>query len=43
MKTWIVYFGTDSKFTYYTSYHAEQFARALHLNGTACRIVEVSK
>jgi len=31
---WIVSFGNCVN-TYYTEYHAEQFARALTLNGTA--------
>jgi hypothetical protein len=30
---WVVYFGT-CKAVYYTHYHADQFARALRLNGT---------
>lgn len=38
-KTWTVYFGTLA-FVYYTEYHAEQFARALTLNGTPCEIRE---
>jgi hypothetical protein len=34
---WIVRFGKSAN-TYYTRYHAEQFARALTLNGTENRI-----
>lgn len=33
MKNWTITFG-KSKRVYYTHYHAEQFARALSLNGT---------
>lgn len=33
VKTWTVAFG-QSKNVYYTDYHAEQFMRALTLNGT---------
>ncbi len=36
-KRWIVTFG-KCRNVYYTQYHAEQFYRALCLNGTACRI-----
>lgn len=32
---WVLTFGNGSRRTYYTAYHAEQFARALRLNGTA--------
>lgn len=32
---WLVHFGGVA-FTYYTWYHAEQFARALTLNKTPC-------
>ncbi len=31
---WIVTFG-KCRYAFYTEYHAEQFARALRLNGTA--------
>lgn len=34
---WVVSFG-NCRFRYYTRYHAEQFARALLLNGTSCKI-----
>ncbi len=37
MKRWIVTFGS-SRHVYYTFYHAEQFYRALCLNGTPCRM-----
>lgn len=37
---WIVRFGKSTS-TYYTLHHAEQFVRALTLNGTACRMVEM--
>lgn len=39
MKIWAVYFG-NSKAVYHTHYHAEQFARALRLNGTSYKLVE---
>jgi len=38
---WLVKFGvSDSKISYlfYTQYHAEQFVRALRLNGTPCTL-----
>lgn len=38
---WIVRFGKCTA-TYYTRYHAEQFARALTLNGTDYQIEEIS-
>jgi len=37
-KVWDVYFGS-CRFRFYTHYHAEQFQRALDLNGTANRLV----
>jgi hypothetical protein len=37
MKTWIVTFGRSRR-VYYTHYHAEQFCRALRLNGTAYQL-----
>lgn len=33
LKRWLISFGTSHR-VYYTAYHADQFARALHLNGT---------
>ena len=41
MKRWIIRFGT-SKRVYYTEYHADQFCRALAMNGTAYSIACVS-
>ncbi len=40
LPTWVVRFGKCSN-TYYTRHHAEQFARALTLNGTDNQIEEV--
>ncbi len=37
-RTWIIRFGTSER-VFYTSYHAEQFCRALRLNGTVYTIV----
>jgi len=37
MKTYVVSFG-KSAVKFYTHYHAEQFARALRLNGTPFRL-----
>jgi hypothetical protein len=34
---WIVKFGTSTH-RFWTEYHADQFARALRLNGTPCTI-----
>jgi hypothetical protein len=39
MKTWTISFG-KSKRICYTHYHAEQFARALRLNGTPYTLKE---
>jgi len=43
IRTWIVSFGypeIKAKRVFYTDYHAEQFARALWLNGTPYTITE---
>lgn len=43
-QTWVVFYGpriiNRSCKVFYTEYHAEQFARALELNGTDYCIVE---
>lgn len=39
---WIVTFGNHNFRRFYTQYHAEQFVRALELNGTSCRIQVLS-
>lgn len=39
MKQWIVQFG-NSRTAFYTEYHAEQFMRALRLNGTQYTLTE---
>jgi hypothetical protein len=38
---WVITFGKCFR-VYYTPYHADQFARALRLNGTPYRLQEVS-
>jgi hypothetical protein len=46
MTTFIVFYGVrlteQSCKVFYTEHHAEQFKRALELNGTPARIVEAS-
>jgi hypothetical protein len=42
MTQYLVIYGVRERpavSVYYTDYHAEQFARALRLNGTPCQIV----
>ncbi len=38
---WVVRFGKSTA-NYYTIYQAEQFVRALRLNGTACTLEEIA-